>query len=372
MKMLPTNQLMKRYRKIIFIGLAFLVVVGAGFYFREPIVSFIVERLATIEIRTVQKVVTQEEAVITVVEKTSPPVVSVVQKRIIIDPFSGPISQKQGIGTGFIIKENGVILTNRHVVSDREAQYSVVTKDGKEYGVEEIHRDFAYDLAIIKITASGLSTLTLGDSDGVQVGQTVVAIGNALGRFSNTVTTGVVSGIGRGIEASAGFGGQAEYLEDVIQTDAALNPGNSGGPLLNLSAEVIGINVAIAVGGENIGFSIPINIAKPVVSDFEKYGRIIRPFLGVSYYVITEDIAKLQDLPQGAYIQEVVKGSGAAKAGVRVGDVITAIGGQKIIERTTLAKIIASHKVGDKVTLSINRRGKEIAFKATLGEAPTD
>lgn len=372
MKIPPTNQLIKRYRKVILIGLVLLVFVGAGFYFRVPIVSFITERLATIEIRTVQKVITQEEAVISVVEKASPAVVSVVQKRIILDPFSGPVSQKQGIGTGFIIKENGVILTNRHVVSDKDAQYSVVTRDGKEYEAEEVHRDFAYDLAIIKISASGLSTLTLGDSDEIQVGQTVVAIGNALGRFSNTVTAGVISGIGRGIEASAGFGGQAEYLEDVIQTDAALNPGNSGGPLFNLSTEVIGINVAIAAEGENIGFAIPINIAKPVVSDFEKYGRIIRPFLGISYYVITEDLAKLRDLPQGAFVQSVVKGSGAAKAGVKVGDVITAIDGQKITERTTLAKVIISHKVGDKVTLSINRRGKERALKATLGEAPTD
>lgn len=341
-------------------------------FYREPIISFVADRLATIEIRTTQKVVTQEEAVVSVVEKTSPAVVSIVQKWIILDPFSGPVAQRQGIGTGFIIKENGVLLTNRHVVSDKDAEYTVVTKEGEEYEVKEIHRDFAYDLAIIKVSASGLPTLALGDSDNIKVGQTVIAIGNALGRFSNTVTTGVVSGIGRGIETSSGSGSQAEYLEDVIQTDAALNPGNSGGPLLDLSAEVIGINVAIAVGGENIGFSIPINIAKPVISGFEKYGRIVRPFLGISYYVITEDLAKLRDLPQGAFVQSVVSGSGAAKAGVRVGDVITAIDGQKITGRMSLAKIIISYKVGDKVTLSINRSGKELTLKATLAEAPTD
>ncbi len=343
-----------------------------GVYFHKPILFFVGERLSTIEVRTVQKVVTQEEAVISVVEKASPAVVSIVESRVVLNPFSGLSAQEQGIGTGFIVEGGGVILTNRHVVSDKTAEYTVVTSDGNEYEVEEIHRDFAYDLAILKISASGLPAVTLGDSEGIQVGQTVVAIGNALGRFSNTVTAGVVSGIGRGIEASAGFGSQAEYLEDVIQTDAALNPGNSGGPLFNLSAEVVGINVAIASAGENIGFSIPINIAKPVLEDFLKHGRIIRPFLGVSYYVITEDLARLHDLPQGAFVQTVFGESGAARAGVKVGDIITAIDGKAISEQTTLSKIIVSHKVGDKVTLSINRRGKEITLKATLGEAPTD
>lgn len=357
---------------IISVFAALATLVALGFVYREPIVSFIADRLATLEIRTIRKVVTQEEAVIAVVEKASPAVVSIVQKRIVLDPFSGPIAQRQGIGTGFVIKESGVILTNRHVVSDKDAEYTVVTKDGKEYEAKEIHRDFAYDLAIIQISASGLPTLVLGDSDNIKVGQTVVAIGNALGRFSNSVTAGVISGIGRGIEISSMLGTASEYLEDVIQTDAALNPGNSGGPLLNLSSAVVGINVAIAVEGENIGFSIPINIAKSAIADFEKYGRIIRPFLGVSYYVITEDLAKLRSLPQGAFVQSVVSGSGADKAGVRVGDVITTIDGQKIAERTTLAKIIISHKVGDTVTLNINRSGKELTLKATLGEAPTD
>jgi len=352
---------------VAFVIFATLVVV-----YREPIVSFIADRLGTIEIKTVQKVVTQEEVVIAVVKKASPAVVSIVEKQTVLNPFSGPITQQQGIGTGFVIRGDGVILTNRHVVSDTDAKYTVVTKDGKEYEVKEIHRDFAYDLAIIKVAASDLPMLTLGDSDTIQVGQTVVAIGNALGKFTNTVTTGVISGIGRGIEASSGFGTASEYLEDVIQTDAALNPGNSGGPLLNLSSEVVGINVAIAVEGENIGFSIPINTAKPVVADFEKYGRIIRPFLGISYFVITEDLARLRDLPQGAYVQSVVEGSGADKAGGRGRGVVTVIDGGKITKQTTLAKIIISHKVGDTVTLSINRNGKELTLKATLGEAPSD
>jgi len=351
----------------------FLLVVGTFVYlYRTPLFSFIQERLTILEIRIVRKIVTEEEAVISVVEETSLAVVSIVGKRVILDPFSGPLSQKQGIGTGFIIQENGVILTNRHVVNDSSIQYSVVTKDGDEYEVVEIHLDTLYDLAIIKVDASDLPTLRLGDSDQIRVGQTVVAIGNALGRFSNTVTKGVVSGIGRGITASSGIGTQSQELESVIQTDAAINPGNSGGPLLNLSAEVIGINVAMASGAENIGFSIPINLIKPVIEQFEQFGRIIRPFLGVSYYLITKDEAKLRDLPQGAFVQEVIEGTAAKEAGVAVGDVIVEIEGQQITEKNTLGKIIFSFNAGDKITLKVERDGKTLTFKVTLGEAPTN
>lgn len=344
---------------------------GTGVYFRAPIISFVKTHLPSIEVPTILRVKTQEEAVIDVVDKASPAVVSIIQTATVFDPYSGPISQKQGIGTGFVVKENGVILTNRHVVSDKSVKYKVMLKDGSEYDVSEVHRDFAYDLAIIKVPASGLKTLTLGDSDNLKVGQTTVAIGNALGRYTNTVTTGVVSGIGRGIEASSGTG-DVEYMDDVIQTDAALNPGNSGGPLLDLSAKVIGINVAIAGSADNIGFSIPINVAKPLLAGYEKHGRIVRPFLGVSYYVITDDEARLYDLPQGAYVQEVISGSGAAEAGVKEGDIITAVDGKKIEAQTALAKIIITYEVGDTVTLTISRQGKEITLKAKLTEAPAD
>ncbi len=349
------------------VGLAVL-----GYQFREPILSFVEERLPTLEIRTVRKVVAEEEATINVVDEASPAVVSVVEKTVIMNPFTGPLSQEQGIGTGFIIRENGLILTNKHVVSDQNAQYSVVTKDGKQYEVKQINRDPAYDLAILKIEASGLPVLELGDSDQLKVGQTVVAIGNALGKFSNTVTKGVVSGVGRGITASTGYGAQSEELDDVIQTDAAINPGNSGGPLLNLSAEVIGINVATASGAENIGFALPINLIKPVVEQFEKDGRIIRPFLGISYYLITEDESKLRDLPQGAFVQRVVSDSAAQKAGVTATDIITAINGEQISEQNSLARIITKYKVGDKITLTVVRDGGTLSLTATLGEAPTD
>jgi serine protease Do len=363
-----------RRRSKLLITLAILIFLTAlgvwGYRYRKEIATYIVNSFASVEIRTSQKILTQEEAVVAVVDAASPAVVSVIQETTVYDLFSGPISQQQGIGTGFIIAADGIILTNRHVVSDKSATYTVVTTAGEEYAAQEIHRDFVYDLAIIKITASGLPVLTLGDSDTVRVGQTAVAIGNALGRFSNTVTTGVISGVGRGIEASSGS--QSTYMEDIIQTDAALNPGNSGGPLLNLSAEVVGINVAIAASSDNIGFSIPINIAKPVVVGFKEYGRIIRPFLGVTYYVITEDLAALRDLPQGAFIQAVAADSGADEAGVEAGDIITAIDGQQISGQTTLAAIVVSHEVGDTVTLSINRDGEELTLEATLTEAPSD
>lgn len=355
----------KLHKKYIFIILL-LVFIGVVYLYRVPIFSFIKDRLTILEITTTYRITAEEEAVISVVEKTSPAVVSIVKKQVIMSPSSGPLSQKQGIGTGFIIDGNGIILTNRHVVSGSAADYSVVIKDKGEYEVKEIHRDTVYDLAIIKISASGLSTLSLGDSDAMKVGQTVVAIGNALGRFSNTVTKGVVSGMGRGITTSS------IQLENVIQTDAAINLGNSGGPLLNLSSEVIGINVAMVSGAENIGFSIPINLIKPVVEQFESVGRIIRPFLGVSYYLISEDESRLLDLPQGAYVQEVITGSPAKKAGVKAGDIITAISSQEVTEINTLAKIILTYKVGDKVTLTIKRGNKTVTLKATLGEAPTD
>lgn len=361
--------------KIRFIHLLtlFLIVTAVlGYLYRQPILSFVQERLTTLEIRTIRRVVTEEEAVIAVVDESSPAVVSIVEKTLVLDPFSGPLSQEQGIGTGFVIRKDGVVLTNRHVVSDRNAEYSVVTNDGIEYRVKEIHRDTAYDLAILKVEASDLPTVALGDSDRLKVGQTVVAIGNALGRLSNTVTKGVVSGIARGITAGSSLGGGTEQLDDVIQTDAAINPGNSGGPLLNLSSEVVGINVAMASGAENIGFAIPINLIKPVVEGFEKTGRIIRPFLGISYYLITEDEAKLRNLPQGAFVQEVVTGSGARKAGVESGDIITAIDDEKITVSNTLAKIIISYQVGDTVTLTVVRNGKTLTLTATLGEVPTD
>jgi len=314
----------------------------------------------------------EESAVIDVVDKASPAVVSILAKQVTFDPRRGPTTDEQGIGTGFIVDSSGIILTNDHVVSDKTITYTVLTKDQKSYSVVSIDRDSSNDFAIIKINASNLPTIGLGDSSSLKVGQKVVAIGNALGRFQNTVTVGVVSGIGRGVTASDQFGFASETLENVIQTDAALNPGNSGGPLLDLSGKVVGINFATTSGAENIGFVIPINRVKSILEQFKSQGRIIKPFIGIAYNIIGSDIAQLQNLPEGAYVQRVIVDSPAAKAGIEIGDVITELGGEKITLENSLATIIRKFNVGDKVKLKVNRKGKNLQFEVKLEEAPRE
>ncbi len=362
--------------RLVLVAAITLVVLAAGLNYAGPQIEQLWENfkdsLVQVQTQTTteQKIISEESAVIEVVEKASPAVVSIAAKQVVFSPFTGPAAEESGIGTGFIVGSDGLILTNKHVVSSEKTRYRVVLKDGTDYPVVAIHRDPFVDLAILEIEASGLPTVELGDSATLRVGQTVVAIGNALGRFSNTVTVGVVSGIGRGVTASSGYG-KSEVLDDVIQTDAALNPGNSGGPLLNLSGEVIGINVATTSGAENIGFSIPVNAIKPVLTDFKAKGRIVRPFLGVEYVIVTEDLSVLRKLPQGAFIQKVVSGTPAEEAGLKAGDVITKIDGEDINEKHTLAQVIRGHKVGDKLQLTVNRNGEVLTMTATLGEAPS-
>lgn len=332
-------------------------------------------------IETVQKITEEQSATIDVVKNASPAVVSVIEKSIIFDLFTGPRLAENSIGTGFAV-EKDIIVTNKHVVSDTGAEYTVVAEtskdnqEGKKYTVTQIYRDPLNDVAILKINLpvadAGLPTLTLGDSDKIQVGQTVIAIGNALGRFTNTVTKGIVSGIGRGITAQSGLFGQTEILEDVIQTDAALNPGNSGGPLLNLSGEVIGVNVAISQGTENIGFAIPVNRVKDVIESFKQNKKISRPFLGIEYQIVTKDIADLRGLVEGAFVVSVVAGSAADEAGLQRNDILTKIDSKNINEGNPLSKEILKYKVGDKVTLTIWRNGKTLEVTATLKEAPEE
>jgi serine protease Do len=198
-----------------------------------------------------------------------------------------------------------------------------------------------------------------------------VAIGNALGKFDNTVTTGVISGIGRGITATDSLGGNSESLEGLIQTDAAINPGNSGGPLLNLAGEVIGIATATASSAQNIGFAVPSNTAQAILNNYLKNGKIIRPFLGVGTVLLSKEVATLNNLPQGALVRSVQAGSAAEKAGIKVTDIVTELGGQKIDETTSLAKALGTHQVGEKVTIKMWRTGGEIVtVTATLTEAP--
>ncbi|OGG23724.1 hypothetical protein A3A79_00765 [Candidatus Gottesmanbacteria bacterium RIFCSPLOWO2_01_FULL_43_11b] len=330
------------------------------------------------------KVVTEENVVIDVVDHASPSVVTVgISKTRRVgdifefdpfDPFSpfrrtpGESQQiEQDIGSGFIVGADGLIVTNKHVVSDSDAKYRVITKDDKTYDVVKIYRDPSNDLAIVKIVASGLQQIEMGDSDKIKVGQMAIAIGTALGEFRNTVTVGVISGVGRGVTAGSPFEGYVEKLDNVIQTDAAINPGNSGGPLLNSSGQVIGVNAAIAADGQNIGFAIPINVVKDALTNFNATGQFNRPFLGIEYRMITRQLAILNEVPEGAYVMDIVEGSAAEKGGLKEEDIITKIDGDKITETNDLAKTISSKKVGDTIELSIWRDGKELTLKITLG-----
>ncbi|OGC66924.1 hypothetical protein A2364_02550 [candidate division WWE3 bacterium RIFOXYB1_FULL_43_12] len=311
----------------------------------------------------------EESTVIDAVDKTSPAVVSIVVKTVNFDFFSGPTTSDQGIGTGFIVDRNGLIVTNSHVVDDPSGEYTVVTKDGKTYEVNRINLDEPSDLAIIEISARNLPTVEFADSDNLKVGQMAIAIGNALGRFQNTVTVGVISGISRQLQATGGLGGVKTY-ENVIQTDAALNPGNSGGPLVNSAGQVIGINVATSIGADNISFAIPVNTLIPILDGFLKEGRIVRPYLGVTYTMITPEIAEIRGMPVGAFISRVTPGSPAVKAGLLRGDIITKINETSLDGENSLSQVIAGMKVGDKLKLYVDREGKEELFTAVIEAAP--
>ncbi len=347
-----------------------------------------------------------EEAVVGAVEKSSPSVVSIIISKNVpvleqcpYNPFSnlppefqqffgggsvqfyqpcqkGTKKQEIGGGSGFIISSDGMILTNKHVVFDKDADYTVLTNDGKKYPAKVLAQDAALDLAIVKINAGGLPTLTLGNSDSVRLGQTAIAIGNALGEFRNTVSAGVISGLARNITASGG--GVMEKIEGVLQTDAAINEGNSGGPLLNLKGEVIGINVAMVSGAQNIGFAIPINQAKRAIESVKKTGKISSPFLGVRYLDISSDLAEKEKLPidYGALVRggedgpAVVRDSPAYSAGIKAEDIILEVNGGKIDQSRSLSFYLQKYNSGDSVVLKILRDGKKMELKVKLGERP--
>jgi len=282
-----------------------------------------------------------------------------------------------GGGSGFLVSTDGYIVTNRHVVSDEKAEYTIFTNDGKKHEAKVIARDPSLDLAVIKINGSGFEHLSFGDSDKLEIGQTVIAIGNALAEFRNTVSVGVVSGLSRSITASDRMGG-FEALDQLIQTDAGINPGNSGGPLINLSGEVVGVNVAVADGAENIGFALSANSVKSVVESVKTTGKIVRPHLGVRYIEIDEKIKEKNKLSvdygvlvqRGAEISDlaVIPGSPANKAGIVENDIILEIDGIKLTSDQSLAAIIRTKKVGDTVTLKINHKGQEKTVTAKLEE----
>lgn len=338
------------------------------------------------------KVIKEESITIDIVKKAGPGVVTIAEVAPVSDnsspfdfgPFSifgapepevSPSEQPQNIGSGFIISNDGLIVTNKHVVSDNQVKYTVITNNEKKYDVEKIYRDPLNDVALLKINPSqnsgnSLKTLELGDSAKLQVGQYVVAIGTALGEFNNTVTTGVISGLGRGITAGSPYEGSVERLDNVIQTDAAINPGNSGGPLLNSAGQVIGVDTAVSQSGQNIGFAIPINVIKDSLDNFNKTGKFERAYLGIAYKVIPKDIAIINDVPEGAYVQQVVQDSPADKAGVKKGDIITKIDNQRIDSKLQVSSVIGKKKVGDTIVITLFRDGKTMDVTATLENAP--
>ena len=337
------------------------------------------------------KVVGEESVVIDVVKNVGPSVVTVVQiapptqkSSFRLGPFGffevpekSAEEKTSNIGSGFILTEDGLIATNKHVVSQTNVKYQVVTSDNKTYDVEKVYRDPLNDIAFLKVNPDQnkekkLVPVTLGNSAKLEVGQFVIAIGTALGEFRNTVTTGVISGLGRGITAGSAFQGFVEKLDNVIQTDAAINPGNSGGPLVSSIGQVIGINTAVSQSGQNIGFALPVNVVAEALKNFNDNGQFNRPYLGVSYIMLSKQEAELNKLTEGAYIQSVVKGSPAELSGIQVGDVITSFDNKKVVAGTNdLSKLIASKKVGDKIAIIVQRNKQPVNLTATLAAAPT-
>lgn len=349
------------------------VLVGSMFYFGFQIDS---------NSRQAQRqtVVQEGEVISDISAELSPSVVSVRTSQTVSvqDLYGGSQQQTaEGAGTGIIVRSDGLILTNKHVIPSGTTSVEVTLADGTVYrNVSVLGRDPLNDLALIKIKKpKKLTPAKLGNSDSVRTGEKVIAIGNALGEFQNTVTSGIISGVGRPIEASDG-NGSSEQLTNLFQTDAAINPGNSGGPLVNFNGEVIGINTAIAEGAEGLGFAIPINEAKPIVKSADETGKISRAYLGVRYTMLNENLANQLkiDTTEGAYIDEksssVVSGSPADKAGLKPEDIITKINKIVLSEKSPLSSVIGELNVGDEVTLTVVRNGESFTAKATLAEAP--
>jgi len=284
---------------------------------------------------------------------------------------------KIGGGSGFIVSSDGYIMTCSHVVGDPEADYTVILDPKHKYPAKILAKDSLIDIAILKIDGKNLPYLELGDSSQIELGETVVAIGNPLGEFEDTLSAGIISGLSRKITAYGGLPMRATSLRGLIQTDAAINPGNSGGPLVNIEGKPIGINTAMVMGAQNIGFAIPINYARKTLEEVLKYGKIQRPFLGIRYFVLNKEISQANKLPvdYGALIvrenlgeKAIVKNSAADKTGLKEYDIILELNGEKINEENPLTDILQKYKIGEEISLKILREGKEMNAKLKLEE----
>ncbi len=331
----------------------------------------------------------EDSSVISAVKKVSSSVVSVMYTKnvTVTNPFSFGFGfsnpqqytqEQQGGGTGFVISSDGLIATNKHVADVEGAEYSVITQDGQKYSAKVVAKDSANDFAILKIDAKNLPVVEYGDSDSLEIGQRVIAIGNALGEFQNSVTVGVLSGKERSLTATDSSNGNSEELEGLLQADAAINEGNSGGPLVNTKGQVIGINTATASKdqSEGIGFAIPINMIKSAVDSYNKNGKIVRAYLGVSTMTVDQKIAALKGMKEskgalvvgGNNIAAVAKDSPAEKAGVKEGDVILKVNSDEIAQGKSLRRVLSKYQPKEEVTLTILRGNDKIEVKATLGE----
>ncbi len=330
-------------------------------------------------------------------EEAAPAVVSVVAMKdlsSVQSPFPGfgyqTPKDENGLstvssGTGFIITADGLVVTNKHVVADDSAEYVVILDDGTQLEAKVLDKDSLNDIALIQITGDDerlgdLPTLEFSDSDQISVGDPVVAIGNALGEYSNTTTVGIISATGR--EIVAGGAGFSENLVNLIQTDAAINPGNSGGPLLNMAGEIVGMNTAIDTTATGIGFAIPANDIAMVVKSYQEFGRIVRPFVGVMYVPVTPQVVQNYklDIDKGVYIlgaddpavAGVLQGSPAEAAGLKEGDVILSVDDKELTSTYSLSNAIANYLVGDTITLKVWRDGKEMSVELKLEERTED
>ncbi|MCM2339290.1 MAG: trypsin-like peptidase domain-containing protein [Burkholderiales bacterium] len=418
----------KNFLKIFFISLAsliaILIVCGALiWYFRANIFDYFAKEylqeiqdpnnslakdgsLNSEKIIEKQSIFSEERFVIDAVKKTNPAVVSIMISKNVpkyeayIDPnqqqnpfgdlfpgffFSVPQYRQNGTekkeiggGSGFFVSADGLIVTNKHVVDQKDVEYTVFTNNGKKHIAKVVARDPVLDIALIKVEGTGFPYLSLGNSDSLQVGQSVIAIGNALAEFRNTVSVGVVSGLARSVTAGDSSG-KTELLDHVIQTDAAINPGNSGGPLLDLSGNVVGVNVAVAQGSQNIGFALPINSVKSAIESVKATGKIVRPYLGIRYVAINSEMKEKNNLSvnYGVLVKAgqnpnelaVIPGSPADKAGIVENDIILEVDGVKLDSNTTLASVIRQKIIGSVVTLRILHKGIEKSVQVKLEAA---
>lgn len=333
--------------------------------------------------------------VVSIAKKVCPAVITIVASRNLPEieefyflPFKGEKiafpkklkgSQKTKIGggSGFVVSKDGYILTCNHVVEDKEADFTVIVDPDHKYQAQVLDKDPLIDMAILKIQGNNFPYLSLGDSDKLELGEPVLAVGNPLGEFEDTLSSGIVSGLSRKINASSGFGSNVTPLRGLIQTDAAINPGNSGGPLVNMRGEVVGINTAMIMGAENIGFALPINYIKDDLKEVKKEGKIKRPYLGVKYIILNKEISKTNkiEVDYGALIvremfgeSAVAKDSSADLAGLKEYDIILELNKEKITQDNSLADMVAKYEIGDRVVLRVLREGKEIQLETELKE----